>query len=255
MQMPTSGHTATTASPIASQGEQPPLGHGSLSAENIGLAVYDKLRVKAVGHDFLPGERLNEVELAREFGVSRTPLREALNRLTTEGFLRSIPGKGFFFRELDPKEIFDLYETRAAIEVAAVRLAVQRATTEQVNALAKMVDDAAALEDCAVSELIAQDETFHTRLVELAGNSEMSRVVLNINARIQFVRWINVDKPSKRATHKDHKAVVQALRQRDTEACASLLQKHISRRLDEIIEATHKRIAQIYTERASVMRA
>lgn len=223
-------------------------------ADNVGLVVYDKLRVKAIGHDFLPGERLNEVELAREFGVSRTPLREALSRLTTEGFLRSIPGKGFFFRELDPKEIFDLYETRAAIEVAAVRLAVQRATTEQVNALAKMVDEAAALQDCDVSDLIAQDETFHTRLIELAGNSEMSRVVANINARIQFVRWINVDKPTKRATHKDHKAVVQALRQRDAEACASLLQKHISRRLDEIIEATHRRIAQIYTERAGLSR-
>lgn len=224
------------------------------SADNVGLAVYDRLRVKAIGHDFLPGERLNEVELAREFGVSRTPLREALNRLTTEGFLRSVPGKGFFFRELDPKEIFDLYELRAAIEVAAVRLAVQRASTEQLNALAKMVEEGGTLEECPVQDLIAADEAFHTRLVELAGNSEMAKVVSNINARIQFVRWINVDKPTKRATHKDHRAVIQALRQRDAETCADLLQKHISRRLDEIIEATHRRVAQIYTERASLAR-
>ncbi|TFZ02801.1 GntR family transcriptional regulator [Ramlibacter henchirensis] len=244
-----------TAKSIPKPVERPNSGPAASNSDNIGLAVYEKLRVKAIGHDFLPGERLNEVELAREFGVSRTPLREALNRLTTEGFLRSIPGKGFFFRELDPKEIFDLYELRAAIEVAAVRLAVQRASTEDVNALAKMVEDASAQEDCEVSDLIAADEAFHSRLIALAGNSEMSRVVLNINARIQFVRWINVDKLSKRATHKDHRAVIQALRQRDAEACAGLLQKHISRRLDEIIEATHRRIAQIYTERASLMRS
>lgn len=244
MQLPSPTPLVPVAPPSPEPGEA-----ASSSPENIGLAVYDKLRAKAIGHEFLPGERLNEVELAREFGVSRTPLREALNRLTTEGFLRSIPGKGFFFRELDPKEIFDLYETRAAIEVAAVRLAVQRATTEQVNALAKMVDEA-ALDDCEVADLIEEDETFHTRLVALAGNSEMSRLLLNINARIQFVRWINSDKPSKRAAHKDHKAIVQALRQRDSETCSALLQKHISRRLDEIIEATHKRIAQIYTQRA-----
>lgn len=224
------------------------------TSDNVGLAVYDRLRVKAIGHDFLPGERLNEVELAREFGVSRTPLREALNRLTTEGFLRSVPGKGFFFRELDPKEIFDLYELRAAIEVAAVRLAVQRSTAEQLNALAKMLEEDGTLEECTAQELIAADEAFHTRLVELAGNSEMAKVVANINARIQFVRWINVDKPTKRATHKDHRAIIQALRQRDAETCASLLQKHISRRLDEIIEATHRRVAQIYTERASLLR-
>ena len=239
---------------IAEPVERPTPGPRSASTDNVGLAVYEKLRVKAISHDFLPGERLNEVELAKEFGVSRTPLREALNRLTTEGFLRSIPGKGFFFRELDPKEIFDLYELRAAIEVAAVQLAVQRASTEEVNALARMVEDASAHEDCGVSDLIAADEAFHTRLIALAGNSEMSRVIHNINARIQFVRWINVDKFSKRAMHKDHRAVIQALRQRDAESCAGLLQKHISRRLDEIIEATHRRIAQIYTERAALLR-
>lgn len=239
-----------TAAPSPARSQRRPA-----SVDNVGSAVYERLRVKAIGHDFLPGERLNEVELAREFGVSRTPLREALNRLTTEGFLRSIAGKGFFFRELDPKEIFDLYELRAAIEVAAVRLAVQRASDEDVNALARMVEDASVQEYAEVADLIAADEAFHTRLIALAGNSEMSRVVYNINARIQFVRWINVDKLTKRATHEDHRAVMQALQQRDAEACASLLKKHISRRLDEIIDATHRRVAQLYTERASLMRS
>lgn len=115
----------------------------AMNSDNIGVAVYEALRAKAVSHAFLPGERLNEVELAKELRVSRTPLREALYRLGTEGFLRSVAGKGFFFRELDPKELFDLYELRSSVELAAVRLAVQRATEAQVDALVRMVSDAA----------------------------------------------------------------------------------------------------------------
>lgn len=245
---PRSGATYRTNMSIAATQDR------ASAADKVGAAVYEALRAKAITHSFLPGERLNEGELARELRVSRTPLREALNRLTTEGFLRSVPGKGFFFRELDPKELFDLYELRAALETAAVRLATERASAEQVDALAAMVSDDATREECAAAGLIAQDEQFHERLVALAGNSEMSRVLDNINARIQFVRWIDVGQPTRQAAHHTHKAIAQALRNRDAETCARLLRKHIERRQDEIIEAAHARMAQLFTERASLMR-
>lgn len=224
------------------------------AAEMIGASVYESLRAKAISHAFLPGERLNELELAKELHVSRTPLREALNRLSTEGFLRAVPGKGFFFRELDPKELFDLYELRASLELAAVRLAVERASDEDIDALVAMVSDVPTGQKCSVPELIAQDEQFHERLVSLAGNSEMSRVLVNINARIQFVRWIEVGEPTRRATHHAHAAIAKALKERDAETCAALVSKHIGRRQDEIITAAHTRMAQLFTERASLSR-
>jgi DNA-binding GntR family transcriptional regulator len=84
--------------------------------------VYDKLKQMSVGYDFKPGERLNEGVLASALGVSRTPLREALTRLTTEGLLRFSPGKGFFCRDLDAQEVFSLYEMRRIVETEALRL-------------------------------------------------------------------------------------------------------------------------------------
>src|SRR5271165_5970944 len=93
--------------------------------------IYNELRSMAISFEFRPGERLNEVILAKQLGVSRTPLREALNRLTSEGFLTFTVNQGFFRKPLDVKEIFDLYELRQQIEVAAVRLALERATDEQ----------------------------------------------------------------------------------------------------------------------------
>ena len=69
-----------------------------LASDSIVDRVYEQLKAMAVSYEFKPGERLNEGELAKRLGVSRTPLREALNRLNTEGFLRFTPGKGFFCR-------------------------------------------------------------------------------------------------------------------------------------------------------------
>lgn len=122
--------------------------HPEASSDSIATVVYEALRAKAITHAFLPGERLNEGELAKELNVSRTPLREALNRLTTEGFLRTVSGKGFFFRELDPQELFDLYELRIALELAAIGLAVSRASDAEIDALSKLVDDSTSWEEC-----------------------------------------------------------------------------------------------------------
>lgn len=226
----------------------------STATEKIGTTVYDALRSKAITHAFLPGERLNEGELATELHVSRTPLREALNRLTTEGFIRAVPGKGFYFKELDPKELFDLYELRAMLELTAARLAAERASGEQIDSLMESADEEANGMECSKEELIAQDEEFHARLVALSGNEEMSRVLHNINARIQFVRWIEVGEPTRRAAHYSHRAIAQALQRRDVKACEELLGKHIRRRQDEIINAAHTHMSRLFTERATFLR-
>src|SRR5580698_6564125 len=103
--------------------------------------VHRELRGMAMTFRFLPGERLNEAILAKELGVSRTPLREALNRLSTEGFLTFSANNGFFRKPLDVKEIFDLYEFRMYLELSAVKLAVERATDEQLLAIEKFSEE------------------------------------------------------------------------------------------------------------------
>ena len=98
-----------------------------LASDSIVDRVYAQLKSLAISYRIKPGERLNEGELARNLGVSRTPLREAMTRLNTEGLIRFVPGKGFYCRDLNVNVIFSLYELRNAIEIAASLLAVQRA--------------------------------------------------------------------------------------------------------------------------------
>jgi DNA-binding GntR family transcriptional regulator len=217
------------------------------TSDSIVEQVYDKLKLMSVGYTFKPGERLNEGVLARSLGVSRTPLREALTRLYSEGLLLFTPGKGFFCRNLDVQEVFSLYEMRKVIEVEALRLSLDRAKDEDIDALLAFLDSTGPEPGGrSVDELVALDETFHERLMQMSGNAEMLRVLANINARIRFVRWIDMERCDRRLSQKDHRDILVGLRARDPGLCIPILSRHIDRRLDQISSALKEGYAQIY---------
>lgn len=208
--------------------------------------VYEELKAMTISYSIKPGERMNEGDLSRQLGVSRTPLREALNRLHTEGFLRFEPGRGFFCRKLDVQELFDLYELRKLLEVASIRLAVTRASDAEIAELLAFLDaaspDFAKLDKASLLEF---DETFHERLMSLSKNAESLRVLRNVNARIRFVRGVDMDRV-RGNIQPDHSDIVLALQQRDEALCVECLEKHIDRRFDQITAAIKEGIAQIY---------
>lgn len=216
-------------------------------------AAYDYLKQLTLTFGLKPGERLNEIEIAKQINISRTPLREALNRLTTEGLLKFIPGKGFFCRELDPKEIYNLFELRKLIEVGAARIAGRNVATRGANEatfdawddLQDEINRAAA--DSDVEQLVALDESFHERLVTLTGNAELIRVLRNVNERIRFVRVMASDYISDHAEKsRDHRQIIKLLREGKGEECAAVLDRHIAVRLDQITAAIREGIATIY---------
>ena len=208
--------------------------------------VHHELRNMAMTFRFLPGERLNEAILAKELGVSRTPLREALNRLTAEGFLTFSANHGFFRKSLDVKEVFDLYEFRMQLEISAVKLAIERATEEKLDELEAFVADSAREDPSRTTEdMVALDEQFHEMLMKLTGNGEMLNCLRNVNARIQFVRWL--DMTGRRSeTQSQHKEIVQALRKRDRAECEHLISDHIAHRLDQVIEKVERSYGRIF---------
>jgi DNA-binding GntR family transcriptional regulator len=230
---------------VCAQGEN--MGDQSAESESNVDRVYHQLKAMAVGFEFRPGERLNEGDLSKRLGVSRTPLREALNRLNIEGFLRIAPGRGFFCRELDPHEIFDLYELRKELEIASVRLAVKRAAPADIDQLIDFLEATGPDPgDRDSIELVELDEHFHERLMAMSGNAEMLRVLKNINARIRFVRWIDMDRINRSETQAEHRAVLESMKRGDEGECVAILTRHIDRRLDQVTSAIKEGYAQIY---------
>ncbi len=208
------------------------------------------LRDRAAAYEFKPGERVNEGALARQLGVSRTPVREALNRLTAEGFFTFEPGRGFFCRPLEPKQIYDLYQLRLVLELGALRLAVAAASDADIAGLVAFLaetgpDDAGRSSE----ELVGLDETFHERLAGLTGNAEITSSLRNVNARIRFVRWIDMEQ-RRTTTQGEHQLILAGLARRDTDAAAAAMGSHIEKRLDQITAALKEGYSRIYLGRA-----
>jgi len=215
--------------------------------------LYVELRRMAAGFEFRPSERLNESRLALHLGASRTPLREALNRLVAEGFLDFRSGQGFFCRALSPEGIFHLYEARAAIECAALCATIERAEDAAIADLAAYLDrtETSYVRSTDPIELLEMDETFHVRLCALAGNPEFDSMLANINGRIRYVRAI--DLKQMRATGavterlSAHRRVLQALVARDGAAATQAMRAHIEKRRDQATEAVRFAFADIYS--------
>jgi DNA-binding GntR family transcriptional regulator len=209
--------------------------------------IYDALKSMAITYCMRPGERINEVDLAKQLNVSRTPLREALNRLVTEGFLTPRLNKGFFARRLDPNEVFNLYEFRSAVESIAVSIACARASKQELQALEKFVLASKDKKDDVLAiNLLKLDEEFHERLAAATHNDEFVRTIRGINARIHFVRWIDMQSGRRVHTQNEHLQIVQALKKRDANNAARLMRDHIDRRLDQIVDVIRAGFAEIY---------
>lgn len=209
-------------------------------------ALYNKLKKMAVDFRIRPGERINEVALARELDASRTPLREALNRLVAERLIDFQPGKGFFCRPLDPETIHDLYEMREIIEAASVRLACKRGSSTDIATIKEnLYANGLSYIGKTVREVTAFDEAFHIDIARLSDNTELVRQLSQINERIRFVRWVDMSTRVK-ATKNEHKQIMAAIEDRDANLATQLMQAHIEKRLDQIVIAVKESYSNIY---------
>lgn len=216
--------------------------------------VYESLRQMAADFAFKPDQRINESELSKLLGASRTPLREALNRLVAEGFLTFQNNRGFFCRSLTPKYILDLYEARVAIECEALRLACRRAKDHEITALGDYLEqiepDYESGSDPA--EQLAMDEAFHLRLAQLSENDELGRMLRNLNDRIRYIRLIDLkrlrDKTGKRVPGElsAHSRIFLALSGRDPAAAEAAMRGHIEKRREAATEAVQIAFSQLY---------
>jgi DNA-binding GntR family transcriptional regulator len=229
-----------------------PRAGSSGDAESVVDRAYTLVKAMLVSYEIKPGERVNEGELARILGLSRTPLREALNRLIAENLLRFTPGKGFYCRPLDVHETFQLYELRKAIETTSVRLAVLRATDAEIVELDNFLERTSPeVVGYTTAQRVDFDETFHMSVIAMAKNREMARVLANINDRIRFIRLIDMNRTEIHTTQNEHRRILEAIRTRNEFACIELLEKHIDRRLDQIAADLKEGYAQIYLTNAA----
>lgn len=210
--------------------------------------AYSAILDMALSFALKPGERLNESQLSRELGVSRTPLREAMNRLVSENVLEFIPARGFFRKEIRPREIYELYELRLALEIAGAQIGIRVATDEMIARVEQLLPrlNDAEREFIDKSRAVTEDEFFHEAIMALSGNSEMMNALRAVNGRIRALRYMGVGPSRLTAGQKEHRQIVNALKKRDADAVVAILTEHIGHRLEEVDSAVRELYGRIY---------
>jgi DNA-binding GntR family transcriptional regulator len=232
--------SAASAAPVATVASVP---------EILSLAdqAYAQLKRMIFDFELMPGDRCSESELAQRLGVSRTPLRQGLQRLEREGFLQVMPKIGWQVAPLDFDVFDELYDLRVLIEGHAARHLSVAEPREPLRALADvwLVPAAERVPDGAhVGRL---DEQFHAQLVAASGNREMARVHREITERIRIIRRLDFTKPARvEATYEEHARILRAITRRRGDEAERLLRAHIEQ---SKLEVRHITLDMLYKAR------
>jgi DNA-binding GntR family transcriptional regulator len=189
--------------------------------------VADELRLEILHNVLAPGTRITEEGLAERYGLSRTPVREALRLLTRESLLVHVPRAYYEVASVNLDEMDDLYAMRVTLEERVAARIADRDATAGLEELLGFWGGTPASHDGDVS-LVLADEHFHETLASLSGSTVLAPMLRNINNRLHALRMRDFIDPRRvAATYDQHTAILQALLKRDGRLGAALLRAHI----------------------------
>jgi DNA-binding GntR family transcriptional regulator len=211
----------------------------ALPAVTLAERVYAQIKQLIFDFVLLPGDRFSESDLANQVQVSRTPLRQALQRLQREGFLLVFPKSGWQVAPLDFETFDQLYDLRVLIETHAVARLCEAEDRPALQDLADIWLIKPAERQTAFITVDRLDEAFHSALVRATGNAEMARVHDDITERIRIIRRLDFTKPSRvEATYDEHARIIRAITRRRSDEAQRLLKAHVAQSKAEVRHIT-----------------
>lgn len=210
--------------------------------------VADTLREAIISGVLKPGERLMEIQLAKELGVSRTPVREAIRTLELEGFVVMIPRRGTYVADISIKDINELYEIRTVLDVLAAGLAAERITEKELEELERLLVKLG--EDTNDTErLIELDLQFHDVLYRASRNDRLVGIIYNLQEQFTRFRSISIQYPGRMEnTIEEHTRLVEAVAQRDVESAQQAAREHIENSEQVLLRSFDERREQGVSE-------
>ena len=192
-----------------------------LVCENIRQAFFDGT--------FSPGERLMEIQLADEMGVSRTPVREAIRKLELEGFVVMIPRRGTYVADISIKDITEIYEVRTCLDVLAAGLAAERITDEELETLNVYLHEISQhVANMDIDKIVEIDTAFHDVLYTASRNERLRSIINNLREQLTGIRGRTMSYPGRLVeTMDEHRYLVDAIAARDVERAQHAARIHI----------------------------
>ena len=198
---------------------------------SLGQQVYEQLKNAVVRGDLPPGHRVVESQLAGAFGISRTPIREAIHKLERAGHLRRSPSGGFFVAGLNREDIVETFGIRSVLESYAAALAAQRHRPADLQPLEKEIElYQRSLEQGRLGALPRINTRFHDLLYDLSGSPRLIHMIHDLGDSIYRFRKMLLESPEMaRISNQDHRRMLTFIRKRDAAGVESIVREHIER--------------------------
>jgi DNA-binding GntR family transcriptional regulator len=188
--------------------------------------VAEQLRQRIYRRELEPGSWIDEVKIAQEFGISRTPLREALKVLAAEGLVTMKVRRGAYVTEVSESDLADVYHLLSLLESDAAGIVAQKASDEQVRELQQLHKELEAAQNNR-DKFFAINERFHMRLLEIAGNKWRDQLVADLRKVMKLNRQNSLLKTGRvKESMLEHRAIVDAIVHRDSRAATRRMQEH-----------------------------
>jgi DNA-binding GntR family transcriptional regulator len=224
---------------------------GELS--NLSSSIVATLKEQIIHWHYPPEHRLTEVELCKTFNVSRSPVREALRVLATDGFVKKMPNRGYVVRQHNIVEIEELYEVRVALELYAVECLARRGPLNE-NAkedLVKLKRTWTGLLNGSskkAEELARLDTLFHETLAHAVGNKTLLRHLRAINERLMLFRMLDFDKTDRaKSTCHQHLKILKCITAKDAPGARAAMQQNIDEGRNNVHTAIKDALARAYS--------
>lgn len=192
--------------------------------------VFNTLRQAILRGDLEPGERLMEIKLANQLGVSRTPIREAIRKLELEGLVVMIPRRGAEVARITEKDLKDVLEVRTSLEALACELACERITSEEIRDLSVALEDFnKAVVGKDLVEIAACDVRFHDVIFLATKNIRLTQILNNLREQMYRYRFEYLkDYTAHHRLCEEHKAIYDALCEKNVEKVREMIEAHIT---------------------------
>lgn len=203
---------------------------------NTSASVAEVIRGAIVDGRLAPGARLKEEEIARELGMSRTPIREALLVLQAEGLVDAAPNRGATVRKHDAADLDDMYRIRALLEGYAARSAAERVSDATVRELEASCERFEALPEGDVYAIVQENLVFHNTVLEAAGSPRLAQLVRNvIELPLVYKSYIWYSPEQRQISAHYHRQITRALEKRDGERAELVMKEHVFEARDLLV--------------------
>lgn len=208
---------------------------------SLGSQAYQELKRLILERRLSPGEKINEAELAQALGISRTPIREALNRLAKEGLVNIFPQRGAFVVEFSAKDVEELFLIREKLEGLAAYLAAERITTKDVEKLESCVQGfREPFSEREINRYAREDFKFHQTIVTLSEARRLISLISTLHDYIRIFRLTTIGLSGRmRNSLEEHKRIIRALKKKEPVAAENAMREHIRHVRQGVMENIH----------------